>query len=329
MADDSSLVASIAEKSEYFNSLVELIPAKYYLPDDALDSTKSEEAPENISRQRRKQLIKKAKLLRLDPSQHKTVADLQKEIEKKEREAKLGSNGLTSFVKPLRVSDVPSAPVDELRKKLHERLSELKRKRKVSSSEGGAHLEKKRKRKHKKEKDRKSKKTEKDSNTKNTVNLDKKPTQTKIVNENGDLVFSKFDFAATNDKRTGKGKKKKNKIKNLLTKAEKQKEKIDAIEKDDKEKAKELKTSITWDKALKHAEGEKVKDDPRLLKKSMKRQEKIKEKSSKKWMERIEHQNKQKEDKQKLRKQHLQERKDAKFKRKLGKKGLKKHKPGF
>ena len=216
-------MASIVEKSECFNSLVELIPAKYYLPDDALDSTKSEEAPENIWRQRRKQLMKKAKLLRLDLSQHKTVADLQKEIEKKEREAKLGSNGLTSFEKPLRVSDVPGAPVDELGKTCINGLSEFKRKRKVSSSEGGAHLEKKRKRKHKKEKDRKSKKKpEKYSNTKNTVNVDRKPTQTKIVNENGDLVFSKFDFAATSDKRTGKGKKKKNKIKNLLTKAERE-----------------------------------------------------------------------------------------------------------
>jgi hypothetical protein len=41
-----------------------------------------------------------------------------------------------------------------------------------------------------------------------------------------------------------------------------------------------------WNKALKQAEGQRVLDDPKLLKKSIKRDQKAKAKSSKEWAER-------------------------------------------
>ena len=51
-------------------------------------------------------------------------------------------------------------------------------------------------------------------------------------------------------------------------------------------------------------------------------------KSKKQWKERIEHQKKQAEDKQKLRQKNIKERIEAKRGKKTGK-GTKKHRPGF
>lgn len=50
-----------------------------------------------------------------------------------------------------------------------------------------------------------------------------------------------------------------------------QEEKIKNIAEVDSEKAKELKEKIAWKNILQKAEGEKVKDDPTLLKKSIKK----------------------------------------------------------
>lgn len=42
-----------------------------------------------------------------------------------------------------------------------------------------------------------------------------------------------------------------------------------------------------WDNAMKKASGEKIKDDPKLLKKTLKRQENKKKKSAKEWKHRL------------------------------------------
>lgn len=72
------------------------------------------------------------------------------------------------------------------------------------------------------------------------------------------------------------------------------------------------------------ASGEKVKDDPKLLKKTLKREQKQKEKSGREWVDRKHTVQKGIQDRQKKRQDNLQARKDSK---KAGKNGKKR--PGF
>ncbi|KAF8539274.1 surfeit locus protein 6-domain-containing protein [Trichophaea hybrida] len=75
-----------------------------------------------------------------------------------------------------------------------------------------------------------------------------------------------------------------------------------------------------WSKALKQATGEKVKDDEKLLKKALKRQEATKRKSSTEWNERLAGQAKAKSLRVKKREENIQARKDQKKAGKSGKK---------
>ncbi|CCX09639.1 Similar to Ribosomal RNA-processing protein 14-C; acc. no. O43082 [Pyronema omphalodes CBS 100304] len=81
-----------------------------------------------------------------------------------------------------------------------------------------------------------------------------------------------------------------------------------------------------WAKAIKQAQGEKVKDDEKLLKKALKRQEATKRKSSSAWTERLAGQAKAKSERIKKREDNIQARKDAKKNGKSSKKPV--HKKG-
>ena len=79
--EEMKLYNSVLDTSRFFTSLVELLPAKFYL-------SQKDEEEENIfnpkkMRKRKKKppadkkfLAKKAKLLKLDPSQHKTITGI-------------------------------------------------------------------------------------------------------------------------------------------------------------------------------------------------------------------------------------------------------------
>lgn len=91
----------------------------------------------------------------------------------------------------------------------------------------------------------------------------------------------------------------------------------------DEEKRKEVEEKDIWLNARKRVNGEKIKDDVSLLKKSLKRREKSKNKSEREWTERKEGVAKGQEIKQKKREHNIAKRKDEK-----GVKGKKKGKTG-
>ena len=151
------------------------------------------------------------------------------------------------------------------------------------------------------------------------------PKAKPVYNNEGQMVYSKFDF--TYDKKANK---KKIDPKAALTNIQKQKQKIKKIEaKGDTETVKEMQETSTWSKALDKTEGAKVKDDVELLKKSIKKQEQRKKSSAKKWTAKNADVNKRKEAKIQKREDNLKKRKkdvkDNKMK-KLAKKG---RVPGF
>ena len=136
-----------------------------------------------------------------------------------------------------------------------------------------------------------------------------------VFNTEGKMVFSKFDFASSGTPE--KPKAKKVSLKAELHRArEKQKQK--------KQKGSDGADSEAWETAMKKATGEKIRDDPKLIQKTIRRQQQKKKQSKKKWDERIQNEKKKQEERQSKRMGNIQDRRDQKKKKimnKLKKKG--------
>merc|ERR1712168_349386 len=132
---DDELLQSVLKTSQFFTSMIELIPAKFYINQETEDGEqetwkgkKKRKKPDD-----KKLLAKKAKLLKLDPSKHKSVEELQSEVEKKEKELySQPSVDVSTKIKPINVPNVEStASLEELREKLHAKMEQLRGNRKL------------------------------------------------------------------------------------------------------------------------------------------------------------------------------------------------------
>ncbi|XP_063425274.1 surfeit locus protein 6 homolog [Mytilus trossulus] len=221
-----------------------------------------------------------------------------------------------------------------LREKLVARIEELKGKRNLTTDEL---LEKKRlRRRESKLKKKMTKKEDKNKGnlTKPEINGDvpvKKPAVTPVKDKStGKMVFSKFDFVDSGDKEAPQNNFKGKDFKRLLEKVEKKKQKIEKLKETNPDAAKAVASKESWKKVMAKAEGEKIKDDPNLLKKSLKKKEKFKEKRKKQWDERTsqtEHRMKAQQDK---RQKNIDSRKKAKIDKKIQRSKKKgRNVPGF
>jgi hypothetical protein len=126
-------------------------------------------------------------------------------------------------------------------------------------------------------------------------------------------------------------KKGKSDAKTALEAAQKKQARINGF---DEEKRKDIQEKDLWLAAKKRAQGEKVLDDVGLLKKSLKRQQKQKDKSKQEWKERLTNVDQGKAARQKKREDNLQKRKESKGqkggkKKSVKKPGKKVKRPGF
>ncbi|XP_005182989.1 surfeit locus protein 6 homolog [Musca domestica] len=145
-----------------------------------------------------------------------------------------------------------------------------------------------------------------------------------VFNEEGKIVFSKFDFAQ-------KKKKSHKNPREILREIKATDKKINELkESGEVEKALEMKNELAWKKAFDKVEGKKVKDDPKLLYKAIKKRKVEKKKAKKQWTERKQKVEKDIAARQKKRQENLDKRSKDKQKNKL-KKAAKKGRviPGF
>ncbi|XP_031635915.1 surfeit locus protein 6 homolog [Contarinia nasturtii] len=143
----------------------------------------------------------------------------------------------------------------------------------------------------------------------------------KVFNEEGKMVFSKFEFAAqaSRAKKTKKDKTIKD-PKLLIKKLKQEKEQInELVSQGEVEKAEELKKNIAWQKAFDKTEGKKVKDNVSLLHKTLHKKKVEKKKSKEQWKQREQKIEKEKESKAKRREENINKKKDEKKKHKLKK----------
>ncbi|CAA3021050.1 Hypothetical predicted protein [Olea europaea subsp. europaea] len=331
------LKSIILSHSQFFDHLVELIPAKFYLSNDDAESKPwyqglSKAAKASLKQQSR-QNLKLARRNRLDPENKSssTLHLLQQQINKisesdpdeLNREGSFGDLVEDGDTGEARVKSIDleegignvnrneSVTYEELRQKLRKRIELLRGNR----GEGGGkkvdmvkNAEKKRKR------------GENDGEESSKAgNVD--------VNDGEDgeeiIEYGKVKLGDEEERKNKKKKKKKNKMSKIkeLEKAKRlqevKRENIGVAERE------------SWKAATSRAMGVKVHDDARMIKESMKKEKRKKEKNAEKWKERVESQEKIKNDRQQKRKDNIMGRIKEKKMRKIVKREKKLMRPGF
>ncbi|KAJ3300624.1 surfeit locus protein [Borealophlyctis nickersoniae] len=326
----------LAEHQKCFDALVQLIPPKHYLasqneaePVSRFTHNKKNKAP----KQAVKEATKRAKKAKLDPENYKSVLDIQSESLKPEtngdaqsdEEASEEENGETDAPDQASVKPLPTGTITELREKLKHRIEMLRKKRKVpaakNETEGDEEppksrqeiLEKRQKRKREK-KEANLKKKEKKRRIDDTTGMAVEPKAQGGMGKGGPAVkeslsFGKIDFGVPEGSKKRKGP---TDLAGQVKQAEAKKQKLESLAKEAPEKAAAIVENESWNKLEKLAEGEKVKDDVKLLKKTLKRKEKTKEKSAERWTDRATQVKKDLEQKQTKREENIKKRLEEK-----------------
>jgi Surfeit locus protein 6/60S ribosome biogenesis protein Rrp14 len=344
------LKSLIHEHSLFFDQLVGLIPARFFLPYSSDDkpwfpglSKKEkekfkEQTRENIIKSRRDRLdptrsvsstldlLKKSldeeKELSCDENEEEDARDREEEEEEEEVEAekeveRAQSNALLTDERPV--------TYEELQRRLRKRIAELSAGRNTRPE---AQLKQERRKEVKnKKKPKIQTKKNKENETASAGNADKrkredgkdeifmKRNKKNKVGEPTDVIFGQVRIDGKENKR-----KKRLSKENELKRAKR----LEELKKDP-EKGKK----VSWKAAVTKAAGEKVHDDPKLLKQSIKKEKKRQVKSKIKWREREETVAKAKAEKQSKRAGNIKERIHQKKMSKIEKREKKLMSPGF
>ncbi|KAJ2403408.1 hypothetical protein GGI10_005760, partial [Coemansia sp. RSA 2530] len=324
----SDIRASLQKHAQTFDSLLSLIPPKFYLPEinketiNARYQKNTKKDTEAKKKEAQRKARATAKAARLDPENRKTVQDMQAEkLEKQtvatpkpKQQAKPKDDSAMDIdddatdmakisfdlgdaqpseqdqdVKPM----AEAGSISALRERLQARIQNLRQKRKAPEDDVSreALLEKRMKRrKNTKEAQAKAKKSG-TTPAQEQVLGSKTPTMGKTL-ANGDSMTGAQDVKSSiyfGKLTTGAIMKKKSvHVKQQLAKVENKKREMDELRKVDSAKADQLEEKDRWGKALDLAKGEKVKDDAKLLRKTVRRDEQQKKKSSREWHDRKE-----------------------------------------
>ena len=159
----------------------------------------------------------------------------------------------------------------------------------------------------------------------------KEKATSKVSTIPNQITFGRFEFNTDNAIETNskkkKGKKPQTKEKqlvNTLKKLEDEQNELTRLHDENPDEEKAILRSKHWKSALAKAKGEKVRDNPQLLRKSIKKQQQLRTRSAKKWKKNKSETDKRMKERQDKRTTNLQKRKDekkAKIKKRLIKKG--------
>ena len=163
-----------------------------------------------------------------------------------------------------------------------------------------------------------------DARTADSDSESDEPIRDKGANDNFD--FGRVDMG---ELAIGAPKRKRAKKETLLARALDQRREIANAGGEETVAGQRVAEKFSWSAALARAGGEKVLDDPKLLSKSVRNEQKRKKKSAEKWEKREAFQKEQMADRQKKRKDNLKSRVKAKIERKIDKREKKRNRPGF
>lgn len=334
---ETQLETLIHENSLFFDRLVELVPARFYLPSEGPPNpgyygmSKAEKA---AARKATKVNLKKARRARLDPENYASTLELVKRNALKEKEEKLKDeedcqNSLITC------KDDKSTTYEELRKKLHKRIEELQANRHVAVGDDAHNW------KNEKKKDTKIRKRKQEAVASATTSSGAPVTQESVpakrpkesVNKtrkdsmednSTKFEFGRVKISVGNENTKETQKKRKDSKGKLLEKATKLQSTMQ-----DPEKGQVVAMDHSWSAAANRAAGVKVLDNPKLLKQSMKKEKHKHHKNAQKWKERAELKEKAADAKQQTRAENIAQRSQQKKERLIAKREKKLLRPGF
>ncbi|XP_032056107.1 surfeit locus protein 6 [Aythya fuligula] len=223
--------------------------------------------------------------------------------------------------------------INLLRQRLHEKIKEASG-RDDDKELSPSVLEKRRRRKYEKERKKRRRKE-----LKMKAKMEKKETedvpvepQSKKEESTAEIVFNRVEVHEENDLNKVQKKKEKRKgvkgkitpltgrnYKQLLSRLEARKNKLEELKDKDQKKAQELENKIKWTNLLYKAEGVKIRDDEERLKEALKRKEKRKEQRQKQWEKRTEKVVERMQQRQEKRRKNIQKKKKEKIEHKKAK----------
>ncbi|KAI8335272.1 surfeit locus protein 6-domain-containing protein [Choanephora cucurbitarum] len=340
--------------------------------DDAINSKFQHNKRKKAPKQAIKDATKKAKKAKLDPENAKSITQVQEEkakqlkeessdddesddqqddeasVEDEKMEVDSGAfSGLDDqpaaekVQEPVHVQPMEKGDIDQLRNRLHERINQLRKKRNAPGSSPSSPRSREdilAARNKKKEDRKKAIKAQKEKGNKvapeelvkfdsKSSSGDKSRPSADSIKMDGDLFFGKLSVGKDQKKKKGP-----TDAKTQLKMLEAKKEKLEKLKDEDKSKADQAKEKEEWNKVIALATGEKPRDDAKLLKKAIKRQEKQKQKSSQEWNKRIDKVKMEEKNKIKKREDNIKAKIEEKKNKKRGikvKPAAKKARPGF
>lgn len=324
------LKSLIHQHSLFFDKLVELIPAKFYLPTDDKEKpwfqglSKAEKAS---AKKESKENSKKARRNRLDPNKSSaTTLDLLKQsLEKEKRENESDEDDDETEAKPVLSGlddDNRSVTYEELRQRLRRRIEEFRASRNTGGSEHRANKRNEWNEKRGAEQKKRKRDTESGENEAKAGKSEKK-VEKDVEEASKQLTFSHVKLGNED----GQGRKNKKRKLSKLQELERAKKLEEA--KKDPEKGEIILKKHSWNAATSRAAGVKVHDDPKLLKQSINKEKKRHQKNSEKWKERVEVTEKMKAERQQKRSQNIEQKKHDKKMRRIAKREKKLMRPGF
>mmetsp|Transcript_71537 Transcript_71537/g.118937 ORF Transcript_71537/g.118937 Transcript_71537/m.118937 type:complete len:380 (+) Transcript_71537:70-1209(+) len=334
--------ARIMEHTTYLENLISMIPPRFYFAPDPAEMAKKfhkhvGKAPQMPKHQRKLDANERRKE-RLDPAKNLTVPEQQQQMLEHEyamadvvdpQPKPVEAGGPAA---PIPASGIPmsdeSLSVVQLKDRLTQRIVALRASRGGTSEGREPAASKVPQAKHNTGRaggvgcasNTKGNASEKTDNAK----LDTKDAPTQV---NGGIAFSKL---ATKGAGAAPGSRKRKRLPELLDLAESKQRMVqhprnaDGGNEDDQ--------IDVWEKAFERAGGIKQRDDPKLLRKTMKRKERQKKKSTKEWKQRINAQIKSQAEKQQKRKANLAARatkNKVRATRRVGRPGFEGKKHGF
>ncbi|XP_027358289.1 ribosomal RNA-processing protein 14-C [Abrus precatorius] len=322
VTEGQDLESLIHDHTLFFDKLIQLIPAKFYLPID--DEEKPwfqglSKAAKAEAKKETKENIKKSRRDRLDPEKPSaTTLDILKQSMGKENDSDEERAAVKPFMSGLEGDD-RSVTYEELRQRLHRKLEEFR----ASRNNGNLEKDNKDERNTKRGfKERKRKRDNENDESKPAHGESAEKGKKDAAEASKELVFGHVKLQ--NEEVQGKKKRKVSKHKEL-----ERAKKLEKVKKKDPEKAKSFANQQSWKAAMDRASGIKVHDDPKLLRKSINKEKKRQQKNVEKWKERVQTRDQLKAEKQQRRSENIAERIHQKKMRKIAKREKKLMRPGF